>query len=987
MFRPRTLLVWCLALSFSPGRPSAAAADAGSEKLVALPPVKRGQKPEQTLVFARMRTQYNLYGNPLQNSSEERWIDRPLLHDRSYFEADQSTAVFQNYRVQLGQARDYGLDGLADAYHTKQHYRRFIELISSAELCQPNNGNQVMFEAIGPMLTKGAAAAAEEFGPILARLLTSPTAARLKGKVVVSSYSVDMVSPAELDKFLKILRQKYGDFWFITSIANPAKSNWSRLRIQFDGNQGKMPEKMVEELKAHLRAYLDVSDGILMNNCNHVDTGDDYFHRVFYEEFIIRLYLSVLNEPAYRGKLLGLSAALGYVNNNVGGTQYEDGTRALRGSLEAALAADPDLILMPEWNELNENTNLEPTINRGFSTKRVVRYYMQKLKDRGRLTPLAGDDPRIPNLIVSVKAFAKLDEAAFVELLNVPDGSSAQEYRVKCRLKNERDALLKEFPEQVFKAAELQEQRYPIEPAMLAQNLTVKPELLIATAAGETLEFVQLPFTITRPTWNNNLICLKQCLRDLARPDKFDVQFTPAADRGAAEFAVDLSCPTDPIRQVDILDNDTVAYSYDRKHEYEAQAGELAVHVSYNSIFEIQPFFLRLSVENGQIRYFRNQVRDTDAREMKWTAFSDSARIDWKSNCHKRGGLLVITNKDQAVLHLQSPVFDDRVPVRDIERLGSLARAYAQTVFVYCESAQRALDLPEPVRAEQLAFRTTVTPGGQDTVYRLRLVTMSGKRCERGPFVIPAAPAGQKATLRFAAPSTGESTEIGVDRARCPELVYRFDPACGALLKTAYGSRWTATLGGGCAWGGALYTFNGNKAYPAQGSLAAPQWVVEEGVNCLKFDGQGNYLHFPTEVLPAGGNFTLEFEFKPLSGKKQCLIRSQSDYQGMLNLLYADGKLEVAFFGELVPGEPPYYKEFKFSSRGEVAPGTWAKVKLTYDRQALRLTLNDQPDAELACTRKSWWTFTPFVFGGWGADSKLYFDGLLKAIKVKHYAE
>jgi hypothetical protein len=949
-------------------------------KLISLPPVARIQKPEQMLAFCRIRTPWTLYNNPLQTMGEALWIDRPLLHDRSFFAQDKATSVFQNYRVQFGQAREYGLDGLSDIFYKPFEYQAAIEFISSAEICLPDNGNQVMYTVNGVAWPNGAEEEAKNFGPFLARLLASPAAPHLKGKVVVDSYCIDSVPPAELDQFLKILRQKYGDFWFISSLWK----KWSSLRNDFDYYRGQLPEKTIEDLKIYLRTYLDVSDGILLNSVNHIDTVDHHFDQDYYQ-FITKLYVSVLNEPAYRGKLLALGAALGYVNNSAGGTQYEDGTRTLRRSFETALAAEPDLLFMPEWNDLNENACLEPTINRGFSTKRVTRYYLQRLPGHGPLTPLAGDDLRIPNLIVSVKAFSKLDEAAYVELLNVPDGGSSQEYRVRCRLKNEDNILIQEFPERVFKSAELQEQRYAIEPALLAENRAVCPELSVTTASGEVSEFTHLPYTTTRPTWNDDLVCLKQCLRDVARPAKFDVRFSPAPDGRSADFEVDVISPADPIRHVDLLDNDVVVYSYDRNHEYETRKDELAVQVSFNSLQEIVPFVLSLSVENGTLRYFSNQIRDVRDRKNKWSAISNSARIDWKCNGNKRGGLLVISNKEQAVLRLQSPVCDESVPVRDIERLGSLARAYDKTVFITVESARRALDLPEPARVSQAAFRTRVTPQAKDTVYRLRLVTMSGKRCERGPFVMPATASGKKAAIRFAAPETGELTMLRVDTARCPELVYRFDPACGALLKTDYGSRWTATMGGGGGFGGAFMIAS---SYPKQSSQTAPQWVTENGAWCLKFDGQGNYLLFPAEVLPASGNFTIEFECKPASAKKQFLIRSGGEYQGLLNLTCENGRLDASVFAQRQPSEPPsYFRELNFSNQSVLPVGQWSKVKVTYDRRMFRLSVNDRPSTEFPCDRRAWWAFSPFLFGGWGKDPSMYFEGLLRAIKIKHYVD
>ena len=276
-----------------------------------------------------------------------------------------------------------------------------------------------------------------------------------------------------------------------------------------------------------------------MNNSNHLDSADSHFHKTFYEQFLIRIFSTVLSEPKYRNKLFGLSASLGYVNHLAGGTQLEDGTRALRESVEIALNANPDFIVMPEWNELNENTSLEPTVNRGLSTKRVMRYYMQKYKNNGKFTPVKGDDESIPNLILSTRAFIKLGEPYYVELLNVPDRNSGKTYRVKCDLYDEKGSLVKSYPDLTFDSGKLQEHRIIIPSEELAEYRTIRPVLTVDDAEGKRHTYNEgLSFTTIRTSWNDNLTCLKQALRDMPKLNKFSVVFKPADDGTNVNFDV-----------------------------------------------------------------------------------------------------------------------------------------------------------------------------------------------------------------------------------------------------------------------------------------------------------------------------------------------------------------------------------------------------------------------------------------------------------------
>ena len=75
------------------------------------------------------------------------------------------------------------------------------------------------------------------------------------------------------------------------------------------------------------------------------------------------------------------------------------------------MAARPDVILLPEWDEFNENTCFRPTVYGGTTTQRIMRYY--EPDQRVDPTPVPGDDTSIPNLILSARKCVTLGEEAF----------------------------------------------------------------------------------------------------------------------------------------------------------------------------------------------------------------------------------------------------------------------------------------------------------------------------------------------------------------------------------------------------------------------------------------------------------------------------------------------------------------------------------------------------------------------------------------------
>ncbi|MCF6176489.1 MAG: hypothetical protein L3J71_12075 [Victivallaceae bacterium] len=960
-------------------------------KLVALPAETRVPVLKQPLIFPRIRTNNkNIFQNSYQNFHERQWIDRPLLHDSSLDNGDVNNRTFQNYKTQLDLAMSYGVSGLSMLYHSANFYPKFISLINTADRQFPRTHNRVLISVIGHILRLGPEKAADIVEPVLKRMLTSPSAARINGKVIIASYRTDYVTPEQLAKFIKILKERCGDsFYFIATIASlkgKKLSGFVRFRYAFDNNNGKLPEDEIEAAKEYLRSYLRVSDGILMNGSNHIDTLDNFFNKKFYNEFVARLFVSVLNEPANKGKILGLSASLGYINHFTGSTQRENGTRALRESLSIVYGVKADFIIMPEWNELNENTNLEPTVNRSFANRRIIRYFTQQAKINGRLTAISGDDVTMPNLIISLRAAIKWGDKFFIELLNVPDSTINKKYWVQVILKDSQGRVIRKFPRQEFNAAQLQEQRITMASEKLTQYRTLRPELIITTAAGRKLTYNDgLPFTTIRPTWNDNLTCLKQPLRDLAKLSKFKVKFTPLLKAGTATFKVSAtSDDDDPVRALEILEDETVVYGYDAAGQYATKDNEILLHLFYNSIRQVKPFPIELSVTNGKIRYFIDRLRLGSKRESKWQITYPTVKMHWKSNGNRRGGIFIVTNKAQAVLNIKTPVSNDKIKLSELAKLGSFAWNYDKTIFIEIETPTRAVDVMVPAKRKNINFTTTVKHLNRGGVYRVRLVTMSGKIYIKGPFIFPEKLSGRRIKIRVPSETSGKTAVCTVDKNLLPELNYLLKPQYGALLKSAQGSRWTATLAGGSSYGG---TFRSSKNYPQGSNYAAPQWVKDGSLNVLKFDGKGNYLHFPTEVLPGTSGFTLEFTIKPLSLKDCYLIKSQSNYGGTLDINLVDGKVVCLYRGKLRKGEQPHFKKIKFSSPVKLKQNKWNRIKLSYDMKNFYLSVNGSRPVKSPSSRVSWCRLSPMAFGGWGGEQKLYFDGLLKSISIKHYKD
>lgn len=959
-----------------------------SPALVQLPPVQRERVADRPLVFPRIRTIYNLYQNPYQNFNECDWIDRPLLHDRSLADLDSPQRDLENYKRQLQMAMNYGVNGLSDLYHGAHFQGRFNSMADAADAQYDLIHNQIHLDILGNVLREGPKKAADIFEPVLRRYMACRGAARIGDKVVVCSYGADYVSPADLAAFINILKERCGDrFWFVASIGTPKGkrlNNWPTFQHAFTKFGYRLPADEVEGVKAYLRSYLDVCDGLLMNNCNHLDTLDDQLDQAFYEQFVVPLFSGVLSEPPYRGKLLALSASLGYINHIAGGTQQENGTRTLRESLRIALDAPADIIIMPEWNELNENTNLEPTVNRSFSTQRIMRYFMARSgKNPNPLTPLASDDLSVPNLIVSARAAMALGEIYYVELLNVPDGSGgAKPFSVDCEIRDETGRVVRKVESLTFAPGQLMEHRVEIPSELVTESRTLHPFLTIRTGDGRTLSYAEgLPITRLDPSWNTNLICLKQPLRDLAAAKAFDVQAIPTA--GGMDFKVNAATQQDdPIRHLEILEDDTVVYSYDAAPPYTLSDGDMLLHLSYSSKKEINPFPMKISVTGGEIRYFQDRLRLGDPRESKNMKKGPDVLFNWKSNVNRRGGILVISNQDKAVLDITTPAGDLHVPLSRVAALGTTSFNLPETVAICMESADRALDIPAPIRRDHADFHYLAKPRNVGAVYRVRLITMSGKMAMKGPYLLPETSRRERTMLNVFSESAGKAVPISVAAARVPVFHYDLTRQDDAILRTDMGKRWFGAKAQGWSYGGAM----ASSSLPGSASLAEPQKIVEDGAPALLFDGKDDYLSFPSEVIPARGSFTIEFEIKPLSLGRQYLVRSQNSYPDTVDILLDNGKVVCTYRGEVLKSEAPYFNTVTFSSPRQLKVNEWTKIRLSYNLKEFQLTLGDDPPVIHPYDRLAWWRFSPFTFGGSGPESSAYFHGYLRSLVIAHGA-
>ena len=177
-------------------------------------------------------------------------------------------------------------------------------------------------------------------------------------------------------------------------------------------------------------------------------------------------------------KIFSANFKCGYTNAGGSQTLNRDGTKTLRRNLETFLKFKPDVLIGSEWDELNEDTSLGPTVVRPMSSSRITRYYSAISKGKNP-SPMPGDDLSIPNMIISQRRELYYGSEFELELLNVPDGEKSKKYTVKVKLLDENGKTVYASDTLPFDSGKMMDHTIRLNTAKLTQHRLLAPEITV----------------------------------------------------------------------------------------------------------------------------------------------------------------------------------------------------------------------------------------------------------------------------------------------------------------------------------------------------------------------------------------------------------------------------------------------------------------------------------------------------------------------------
>ena len=873
-----------------------------------------------------------------------RYVDNPLCVDPDVpaKRVEGSYLTDEEFERTQREALAYGLDGLA--YFPGSERKAYEHGLASAVT------NAVNVPIIGFWKQDPADDIAA-----LERAIRDPHGYRFRGKTLILSYWTEKYSTAErLAKLIADLRRRFGDtFLFVPDIQSVASY---RYKETFR-TKGDLSPDQVEELRGRFRAYAAAADGLYVGETHMmsvVQGGEKVFDRAFYAR-IVSLLREVLDEPAFRGrKLIALSAICGHENAaTIGRNTAADCTRTLRASFAVAASARPDVILLPEWDEYNENTCFAPTLYNSHAVKRILRALIADLHGETR-TVLPGDDVSVPNLVLSWRKSLSPGETLCVEALNVPDGTGRGALSCGVEVRNEAGELLKAFPAHGLRTDRMDEARFEMGTDGLAERaraLRIRFTWTGADGVRHVAEDGLHPVDFAPANaWNPRVV--RQPLRDLAKMAK------AAWSVRDGILKADLSC-AEPIRYVQLCGNGQIQYV---RGKADSPCMRFRDDAS-NAVFQISALAWKTSVDREAFVEVRG-ASGAEWMRFPWGPVEKGARfrLGWISMATEPVYLRIPTASLGGVeLKCAFPgVIDGVVPLGRARELGSFALGAPGGAQIVVTRFDRQSFYPSVLDSKACAFSVPLSADRASMAYWLQVVTMSGKTWRSAPW-------------------TDEKSAA----ARFPDLAYDFSPDAGDVIRPLSGERRFAAMAGGPCSPATLvnrncYTSGGiapSEPYFRTATDGRPRHVRRaDGKWALEFDGKDDFVAFPFETVPVRGDFRISFEMRPDSTEgRMAVMAARSGTRGSLHYVtLEDGVLKAGYSALDRWGDR--------STRGKALPGRWNRVEIAKRGTTVEIVLNGER-VSFPCGLTGDST-SPFYLGWCGSTRP--FHGAIADFRVEH---
>ena len=932
-----------------------------------------------TKLFVRTQLKYGLE----RDDYLHKWYDRPLMQDSSFQSANEK-GQFVNAESWLRQAAMGRLCGHGFSAFTITGGRDNIIPRS----VMPGGEVPVLVEIVGDCAFEGGEKPKVEKSLVrIDEALKMPNAFRIGGKTVITSYP--MIRPGDKSMaFYRALKaelvRQYGDRVALMPYFTP-----------FPLEYGKPYDRPAwETIKNDLRNVLREMDGLCLESLSILG-WNRRTNPKFAVEVAAPLIHSVLSEPEFKDKLFGVVAHHGHENCYRWNYAKDcTATRAFRDCYAAIRALKPDFVNACEWDEENENTHHRPTVATGLTTSRLLRYATATFD--GKEPPVwPDDDTSVPNLVLSYRKSLLAGEPIEVEVLNIPDGTFAGEaFTVQLAWRNLSGKIVKTYSPQRLSADELKAAWFVSPSIDLLEEPVLTPELTVWYGGKKTVfadGFWPLSLHANRMV---EFRWVKQPLRDRAVGTTGTLAVSAPSADGTVEVSGEVSS-AEELRSVEVLDGPDTVYLYDPAAPARDADGSLSIRIAWQGLT-----CNRSETPSGTVRLVgapgatistlkpretaeRAKLRNVTVKGHEIT-FKKANVVHWIAALYAD---IPAADVDTAMFEVDiPPYFTGKVKAKDLVKDDIFSFPAAGGMNLVFRRWLAARNLTPPCGGKTAKFSFRMKPSTPDSVLRLQTIDAKYRvaRCAVRSFYRPS---GRPVSVMAFDRDAETVAAKAVDANRAYGFDYRFSPARGGIVESGAGLGADGILCGYnplvCGYGSAE-SGDGNLMVEVGMKASAPGWPDTVPKYAKEPDGRWalvftncSFVTLPQQVVPVYAGFTLEMEMNPNE-----VVRKQGLFSTgpACFTLYLEKGQVVA---ELFLRNGYYRADMRALNvvRGPaVKPGVWQKIRVVYDRKAVRIDVDGQKGAPTALSGDFFYS-RHAALGALGRGDT-FFNGRMKSLKV-----
>ena len=931
-------------------------------------PSSRKRVAEEVQIFPECQYKYALYQNYLGD-----FVDRPLFFNRAWrplrFEYMNAESFLKDIEIMMSYGMNGGGNIASAAFPLYQLANRF--------LCENAQKVPVSYRQF-PIISYG------EHGKyridptrtekILEIALNSDFSPRIRGRIPIMTYNSGRIAPEVMKNYIGELKRKFGDT-FVILVEFTVDHRDVKEYDQNGSWNRETQEKYRKKLEQHFRNFDGIQIAIptekrKLEYLSCPDFG-------IYDRYLGPHLLAELQKEENAGKLLGMTVRHGYVNQFTGHNQGEFGTRRARQTLDRIAEANPDLVMLFEWNEFNENTCWQPTLANSLVLQRLVRFYADRMRNR-EARPNPGDPPDIPPMALSYRRELKLGEILNMELLNIPDTGQGKPYQAALELYDQKGNILLRFPEETFTSSRMKAVTYRIKSECFHGQRVLLPKLtLTGLNSKKSYVYRDLQYVHLRPTLCIDYKCVRQSIRDLLVPER--VSFRAVRDGSKYRFEGMMESG-EKLASLEVLESGKEVYACDTENEFDRTRNDI-YYGRFDTFRTINAPVAFRTCKGTELKfrdwYFPNVNFAGPWKQTRPDLVEGTAKI-FKAGMKF---ILQLPRKHIADEILEIAVGKEKqiIALSELKKHGIFSTSFGPVRL----ELQRCASLPDiapELGRKAVSFTAEHQSEHRHPIFHMRATTVSGKIYHSKP-VIPDEVPEEREQLPILSESTGEIVVLPAAKALIPDLKWPLHPMAGLTLCNTYDPYFNASAGGGYHYADAF-----NMITPPGEGSNAPRLVRDGSDEFLRFDGK-SYLHFPLETFPRGA-FRIEFEVRPQPDpgtNAYVLFRHYGKILGSLSCFVKSGRIHLAYAGKNL-------KLHTLDTGIELQEKSWSKVAVSYDLLNLKCTVNGKT-ASLRMEKNPPCYFKPLVFGGhtkkeFGLPSGAqYFKGDLKSFSVRHNAE